>query len=234
VHQSLKDFECGLQKNDPDIAPSQIYAYAALKSGVPYANGAPNLTTDTPALQELARERKFPICGKDFKTGQTFMKTADRARSEGAHARDVSGWFSTNILGNRDGEVLEDPGSFKSKEETKLSVLDQILQPEAVPVTLQGPVSRGSHQLLSAARRRQGRLGQHRYLRMAGLSDADQDRLPVPRFHPGRSSGAGSGAVHGSGAARRHARHPGMVVVLLQSSHDRSGACIPSTTFSSS
>ncbi len=113
VHQTLKDFECGLQKNDPDIAPSQIYAYAALKSGVPYANGAPNLTTDTPALLDLARERQIPICGKDFKTGQT--------------------WFSTNILGNRDGEVLEDPGSFKSKEETKLSVLQQILQPELYP-----------------------------------------------------------------------------------------------------
>ena len=132
VHQTLRDFECGLQKNDPDIAPSQIYAYAALKSGVPYANGAPNLTTDTPALLELARERQLPICGKDFKTGQTFMKTvlapAFKARMLG-----LSGWFSTNILGNRDGEVLEDPGSFKSKEETKLSVLQQILQPDLYP-----------------------------------------------------------------------------------------------------
>jgi len=132
VHQSLKDFECGLQKNDPDIAPSQIYAYAALKSGVPFANGAPNLTTDTPALLELARERQIPICGKDFKTGQTYMKTllapGFKARMLGLH-----GWFSTNILGNRDGEVLEDPGSFKTKEETKLSVLQQILQPELYP-----------------------------------------------------------------------------------------------------
>ncbi len=132
VHQTLKDFECGLMKNDPDIAPSQIYAYAALKSGIPYANGAPNLTTDTPALLDLARERNIPICGKDFKTGQTFMKTvlapAFKARMLG-----LSGWFSTNILGNRDGEVLEDPGSFKSKEETKLSVLDHILQPQLYP-----------------------------------------------------------------------------------------------------
>ena len=132
VHQTLKDFECGLMKNDPDIAPSQIYAYAALKSGVPYANGAPNLTTDTPALLELARERQMPLCGKDFKTGQTFMKTLI---APGLKARmlGIAGWFSTNILGNRDGEVLEDPGSFKTKEETKLSVLDQILQPKLYP-----------------------------------------------------------------------------------------------------
>ena len=131
-HQTLKDFECGLTKNDAEISPSQMYAYAALKSGVPFANGAPNLTTDTPALLELARERNLPVCGKDFKTGQTFMKTL---LAPGLKARmlGLSGWFSTNILGNRDGEVLEDPGSFKSKEETKLSVLDQILQPKLYP-----------------------------------------------------------------------------------------------------
>ncbi|HSM78933.1 MAG TPA: inositol-3-phosphate synthase [Bryobacteraceae bacterium] len=132
VHQTLRDFECGLQKNDPEIAPSQIYAYAALKSGVPYANGAPNLTTDMPALLELARERQIPVCGKDFKTGQTFMKTL-LAPGFKARMLGMNGWFSTNILGNRDGEVLEDPGSFKSKEETKLSVLDQILQPHLYP-----------------------------------------------------------------------------------------------------
>ena len=132
VHESLKSFEAGLANNDPEIAPSQIYAYAALKSGIPYANGAPNLTTDTPALLELAREVHVPICGKDFKTGQTFMKTMI---APGLKARmlGMSGWFSTNILGNRDGEVLDDPGSFRSKEETKLSVLDQILQPEMYP-----------------------------------------------------------------------------------------------------
>ena len=132
VHQTLQDFECGLQKNDPDIAPSQIYAYAALKNGVPFANGAPNLTTDTPALLQLARERQIPICGKDFKTGQTFMKTL-LAPGFKARMLGMAGWFSTNILGNRDGEVLDDPGSFKSKEETKLSVLQQILQPELYP-----------------------------------------------------------------------------------------------------
>jgi myo-inositol-1-phosphate synthase len=132
VHQTLKDFECGLMKNDPEIAPSQIYAYAALKSGVPFANGAPNLTTDTPALLDLARERSIPICGKDFKTGQTFMKTLI---APGLKMRmlGLNGWFSTNILGNRDGEVLEDPGSFKSKEESKLGALEHILQPKLYP-----------------------------------------------------------------------------------------------------
>jgi len=133
VHQTLKDFECGLMKDDPEIAPSQIYAYAALKSGVPFANGAPNLTVDTPALIELARERQIPIAGKDFKTGQTFMKTLV---APGLKARmlGLNGWFSTNILGNRDGEVLDDPGSFKTKEESKLSVLHTILQPNLYPL----------------------------------------------------------------------------------------------------
>jgi len=132
VHSSLKAFEEGLRKSDPEIAPSQIYAYASLKSGVPFANGAPNLTTDCAALMELARERELPICGKDFKTGQTFMKTLI---APGLKARmlGVRGWYSTNILGNRDGEVLDDPGSFKTKEETKLSVLDTILQPHLYP-----------------------------------------------------------------------------------------------------
>ena len=131
-HQSLKAFEKGLAEDDPNIAPSQIYAYAALKLGVPFGNGAPNLTNDVPALDELARERGVPHAGKDFKTGQTLMKTIV---SPGLKARmlGVTGWFSTNILGNRDGEVLDDPGSFKTKEETKLSVLDYILQPKLYP-----------------------------------------------------------------------------------------------------
>ncbi len=132
VHETIESFEEGLRNNDPDIAPSQIYAYAALKLKVPYANGAPNLTTDTPALLELARQNDVPVCGKDFKTGQTFMKTL-LAPGFKARMLGMNGWFSTNILGNRDGEVLEDPGSFKSKEETKLSVLEQILQPKLYP-----------------------------------------------------------------------------------------------------
>jgi myo-inositol-1-phosphate synthase len=132
VHQTVKDFEAGLVRSDPEVAPSQLYAYAALKCGVPFANGAPNLTADTPALIELARERNVPIAGKDFKTGQTLMKTMI---APGLKARmlGLTGWFSTNILGNRDGEVLDDPGSFKTKEESKLAVLDQILQPQLYP-----------------------------------------------------------------------------------------------------
>lgn len=137
VHQSLEAFECGLTKNDPAIAASQVYAYAALKSGVPYANGAPHLTTDCPAFAELARERQVPYCGKDFKTGQTFLKTLI---APGLKSRllGLSGWFSTNILGNRDGEVLDEPGSFKSKEVTKLSPLEQILQPDLYPELYKG------------------------------------------------------------------------------------------------
>jgi len=132
VYASLEAFENGLRANDPAIAPSMVYAYAALKEGVPYANGAPNLTVDIPALQQLAQKKAVPICGKDFKTGQTLMKTI---LSPGFKARmlGVSGWFSTNILGNRDGEVLDDPGSFKSKEVSKLGVLEYILQPELYP-----------------------------------------------------------------------------------------------------
>jgi myo-inositol-1-phosphate synthase len=132
VHESIEAFEKGLENDDIDIAPSQIYAYAALSEGVPFANGAPNLTVDTAAMIELSKRNAAPICGKDFKTGQTMMKTvlapAFKARMLG-----VSGWFSTNILGNRDGEVLDDPQSFKTKEESKLGSLDYIFQPELYP-----------------------------------------------------------------------------------------------------
>ena len=132
VHQTIKAFEEGLKKNDPDIAPSMVYAYAAITSGIPFANGAPNLTVDIPALVELAKEKNVPIGGKDFKTGQTLMKTIV---APGLKARllGLNGWFSTNILGNRDGEVLDDPEAFKTKEMSKLSVLDTILQPELYP-----------------------------------------------------------------------------------------------------
>lgn len=130
--KTLKKFEEGLKNNDPNIAPSQIYAYAAMKSGVCYANGAPNLTVDCPALLELAELSKVPLSGKDFKTGQTLMKTMV---APGLRARylGIRGWFSTNILGNRDGEVLDDPANFKTKEESKLGVLDTILQPHLYP-----------------------------------------------------------------------------------------------------
>jgi myo-inositol-1-phosphate synthase len=132
VHQSVELFEIGLKNNSEEIAPSMIYAYAALKLGVPFTNGAPNLTIDIPALTELAKETETPIAGKDFKTGQTLMKTI-LAPGIQARALGVSGWFSTNILGNRDGKVLDDPDNFKTKEVSKLSVLDQIFQPESNP-----------------------------------------------------------------------------------------------------
>jgi myo-inositol-1-phosphate synthase len=132
VHASLAAFEKGLREDHPQIAPSMIYAYAAIKSGIPYANGAPNLSGDIPALEELASQTGAPTSGKDFKTGQTLMKTilapGFKARMLGLH-----GWFSTNILGNRDGEVLDDPESFKTKEESKLGVLGSILQPDLYP-----------------------------------------------------------------------------------------------------
>jgi len=131
-HANLENFEAAMQANDEAIAPSMIYAYAALMERIPFANGAPNLTVDTPALMTLASERGVPICGKDFKTGQTLMKTVIAPMLK-ARMLGVSGWYSTNILGNRDGEVLDDPESFKTKEESKLGVLEYVLQPDLYP-----------------------------------------------------------------------------------------------------
>jgi myo-inositol-1-phosphate synthase len=132
AHQSIEAFEKGLEENDPSIPSSMVYTYAALMEGVPYANGAPNLSVDVPAMMDLAKKNGVPICGKDFKTGQTLIKTVI---APGLKARllGVQGWYSTNILGNRDGEVLDDPESFKTKEESKKSVLDYILQPDLYP-----------------------------------------------------------------------------------------------------
>ncbi|MGN7985892.1 inositol-3-phosphate synthase [Pedobacter sp. 22226] len=132
VHESLAAFEQGLKDNDLRIAPSMIYAYAALKLGIPFANGAPNLTVDIPALIELAKETNTPIAGKDFKTGQTLMKTI-LAPGLAARSLGVNGWFSDNILGNRDGLVLDDPDNFKTKEVSKLGVLEDIFKPEVNP-----------------------------------------------------------------------------------------------------
>jgi myo-inositol-1-phosphate synthase len=132
VHETIESFEEGLKANNPAISPSMIYAYAALKLGVPFMNGAPNLTVDIPALIDLAKETNTPIGGKDFKTGQTLMKTI---LAPGLHARalGIKGWFSSNILGNRDGYVLDHPDNFKTKEVSKLSVLEDILQPDINP-----------------------------------------------------------------------------------------------------
>ena len=132
VHLSIEAFEAGLRDSDPNIAPSQVYAYAALIAGVPFANGAPNLSVDIPAMRQLSAREGVPIAGKDFKTGQTLIKTII---APGLKARmlGLRGWYSTNILGNRDGEVLDDPENFKTKETSKLGVLDTILQPDAYP-----------------------------------------------------------------------------------------------------
>ncbi|MEJ2724783.1 MAG: inositol-3-phosphate synthase [Deltaproteobacteria bacterium] len=132
IHGTLSNFERGLKENDPKISPSMLYAYAALTSGVPYINGAPNLTVDIPALADLAEGLQVPIAGKDFKTGQTLMKTI---LAPGLKARmlGLTGWYSTNILGNRDGKVLDDQDSFKTKEQSKLSALQTILQPDLYP-----------------------------------------------------------------------------------------------------
>ena len=132
THATLKDFERAMKENHESIAPSMLYAYAAIQEGVPFANGAPNLTAELPALVELAKEKNVPICGKDFKTGQTLMKTI-LAPGFKARMLGVQGWFSTNILGNRDGEVLDDPGSFKTKEESKLGALEYIFQSKLYP-----------------------------------------------------------------------------------------------------
>jgi myo-inositol-1-phosphate synthase len=132
AHQTLAAFEQAMAQNDPAIAPSMLYAWAALMEGVPFANGAPNLTVDIPAISALAEQRRVPIGGKDFKTGQTLMKTV-LAPMMKARMLGLAGWYSTNILGNRDGEVLDDPESFKTKEESKLGVLEYILQPDMYP-----------------------------------------------------------------------------------------------------
>jgi myo-inositol-1-phosphate synthase len=132
MHSNLEAFESAMEANDAKIAPSMLYAYAALMEGIPFANGAPNLTADTSALVKLANDKGVPICGKDFKTGQTLLKTV-LAPMFKARMLGVNGWYSTNILGNRDGEVLDDPESFKTKEESKLGVLEYILQPDLYP-----------------------------------------------------------------------------------------------------
>ncbi|MBI1722914.1 MAG: inositol-3-phosphate synthase [Gemmatimonadetes bacterium] len=132
AHKNLKTLEKAMDRNDPSIAPSMLYAYACLMEDVPFMNGAPNLTVDVPAMLDLAREREIAVGGKDFKTGQTLMKTV-LAPMLKARMLGLAGWYSTNILGNRDGEVLDDPESFKTKEESKLGVLEHILQPSLYP-----------------------------------------------------------------------------------------------------
>jgi len=132
TNESLAALEKAMEANDPSVPPSMLYAYAAIMEGVPFANGAPNLSCDVPAIEGLAREKHIPIGGKDFKTGQTMLKTVLSPMFK-ARMLGVAGWYSTNILGNRDGEVLDDPESFKTKEESKLGVLEHTLQPKLYP-----------------------------------------------------------------------------------------------------
>ena len=215
VHATVAAFEKGLRESDPDIAPSQIYAYAALKCGVPFANGAPNLTVDTPALLELARENERADRRQGLQDRPDLMKTI---LAPGLKARmlGIEGWYSTNILGNRDGEVLDDPESFKTKEVSKLGVLDHILQPDLYPDLYGNIYHMVRINYYPPARRQQGGLGQHRHLRVARLPDADQGQLPVPRLDPGRAARARPGAVPRPRPARRHERHPGVAELLLE------------------
>jgi myo-inositol-1-phosphate synthase len=213
VHKTLASFEQALRENHKAIAPSMIYAYAALKSGVPFANGAPNLTVDIPALQQLAERQNLPIAGKDFKTGQTLMKTMIapglKARLIGLH-----GWYSTNILGNRDGEVLDDPGSFKTKEESKLSVLEYILQPQVYPelyddfthlVRINYYPPRGDN-----------KEGWDNIDIFGWLGYPMQIKIDFLCRDSGGADCARSGVVYGFGATQRDARDSGVALVLLQ------------------
>ena len=218
VHMDLDTFEAGLKDNDPRITPSQVYAYALLKMGVPFANGAPNLTVDIPAMEHLAIQQGVPIAGKDFKTGQTLMKTIVapglRARMLG-----INGWFSTNILGNRDGEVLDDPESFRSKEVSKLGVLETILQPDLHP-DLYGDLHHVVRINYYPPKGTTRRVGPHRHLRVAGLQDADRSTSSVG-LDPGRTDRPRPRPVHGSGSGPEVGIR--VAVVLLQSPHTAAG-----------
>ncbi len=208
VHATVKSFEDGLRNDDPTISNAQIYSWACMKERVPFANGAPNLCVDFPAAWDLARECRVPVAGKDFKTGQTLMKTI-LAPGFKARMLGLAGWYSTNILGNRDGEVLEDPDSFKSKEVSKLGVLEHILQPDIYKQLYGDLVHKVRIDYYPTAGRLQGGLGQHRSLRVARVPDADQGQLPLPRLDPRCARGARSRPLprprpaRGSAAGRR-------------------------------
>ena len=215
VHQDIEGFVGGLHDDNESIAPSMIYAYAALMEGVPFVNGAPNLTVDIPALEKLARDQGVPICGKDFKTGQTLVKTVIGPMLK-ARMLGMDGWFSTNILGNRDGEVLDEPENFKTKEESKLGVLEYILQPDMYPELYSDAYHKVRINYYPPRGDNKEGMGQHRPLRMAGPPDAAQGQLPVLRLDTGRATGARRRPVYGPGASRRHVRHSRVAVLLLQ------------------
>jgi Myo-inositol-1-phosphate synthase len=213
-HATIEQFEKAMEKNDDAIAPSMLYAWAAIMEGIPFCMGAPNLCVDTPALIKLAQDRGVPISGKDFKTGQTWMKTIV---APGLKARmlGLRGWYSTNILGNRDGEVLDDPQSFKTKEESKLSVLHTILQPDLYPdlykdfthvVRINYYPPRGDN-----------KEGWDNIDIVGWMNYPMQIKiLPLPRLDSRRADRSRSRAVLRLRAPRRHEGNPGMAVVLLQ------------------
>ena len=215
VHQSVEHFLGGLEENDDEIAPSMLYAYAAMLEGVPFINGSPSLSVDIPVIEQLAVEKGVPIGGKDFKTGQTLVKTVLGPMLK-ARMLGMEGWFSTNILGNRDGEVLDEPENFRTKEESKLGVLEYILQPELYPELYGDAYHKVRINYYPPPGRQQGRVGQHRHLRLAGPPDADQGQLPLLRLNPRGAVGPRPRAVRRPGQARGARRHPGVAVVLLQ------------------
>ena len=198
VHYTLAQLEKAMKDDDREhIAPSMCYAYAALSEGCPFIMGAPNTTVDIPAMWELAEKTKMPIAGKDFKTGQTLVKSGF-APIIGTRCLGLDGWFSTNILGNRDGLVLDEPANFRTKEVSKLSTLESILVAEDQP-DLYGRNCGGEgndhdgyyHKVrinYYPPQRQQRGLGQYRHLRLDGISDADQDKFPLPRLYPRSSS----------------------------------------------
>ena len=214
AHNHLADLEAAMQADDrARIAPSMCYAYAALSEGAPFIMGAPNTTVDIPAMWELAERMRMPIAGKDFKTGQTLVKSGF-APIISTRCLGLGGWFSTNILGNRDGLVLDEPENFHTKEVSKLSLLPQ-----------------GAHQLLSAAKGQQRELGQYRHLRLDGLSHAGQDQLPLSRLHPGSSLVSRPLSAHRSRRPCRLLRYPALLEFLHEESDarlsGRRAACQP-------
>ena len=223
VHQSLAAFEEGLERSDRAIPSSMIYAYAAIKEGVPYANAAPNLSADIPALTELAGQTGSPLAGKDLKTGQTLIKTIV---APGLKARllGIAGWYSTNILGNRDGEVLDDPESFKTKEESKKSALDYILQPDLYP-TLYGDL----HHVVRInyyPPRGDNKEGWDNIDLVGWLGYPMQLKINFlwPGQHPGGTDRARSGALSRPGSTGRDERRARMAIFLFQEPHPRARA----------
>jgi hypothetical protein len=221
AHQSLAALEAAMEADDESIPPSMIYAYAALKEGVPFVNGAPNLTTDVPAMIELAHAVGVPVCGKDFKSGQTLLNTV-LAPMLKARMLGLEGWYSTNILGNRDGEVLEDPDSFRSKEVTKLGVLEHILQPTSIPSSTATSTTRcGSTTTRPVVTTRRAGTTSTSSAGSATRCRSRSTSSAVIRSWR-RAPGTRPGALHGPGPPSGAQGRAGVAVVLLQEAAARS------------